>query len=103
MLTSLFESQEAIYEWALITPTSSAIKAREVVKTAKSHAFWWELKELIKILKPLHIAQKESKAQNSSIIEVTEQWLALHESLQMLSSQTSFKDDFYSYLEGTGW
>lgn len=39
MLTSLFESQDAICEWALITPTSSAIKAREVVKTAKSHGF----------------------------------------------------------------
>lgn len=64
---------------------------------------WWELKELIKILKPLHIAQKESEAQNSSMMEVTERWLALHESLQTLSSQTSFKDDFYSYLEGTGW
>jgi hypothetical protein len=59
MLTSLSDSQEAILEWALTSrkaPTSAT--GREVVKTANSHAFWWELKELIKILKPLHIAQK---------------------------------------------
>ena len=103
MLVSLHGCQEAIYEWTLITPTASTTKGREIIRTANSHSFWWELKELIKILKPLHMAQKESEAQNSSIMEVTQRWLDLHESLRMLASQTCIKDDFFSYLDGTGW
>ncbi|KAA8641564.1 uncharacterized protein ATNIH1004_011700 [Aspergillus tanneri] len=36
-------------------------------------------------------------------MEVTQRWLTLHETLRTLAAQTSFKDDFYSYLDGTGW
>jgi hypothetical protein len=104
MLTSLFDSQEAILEWALNSTTAlTSVKGREVIKTITSHTFWWELKELIKILKPLHIARKESEAQNSSIMEVAQRWLALYESFQILATQTSFKDDFIFYLEGSSW
>ncbi|KAJ6041452.1 uncharacterized protein N7446_010660 [Penicillium canescens] len=103
MLSSLHDCQEAICKWTLATPAASTTRGREIVRTANSHSFWWQLKELIKILKPLHIAQKESEARNSSIMEVTQRWLYLHESLRTLASQTSLKDDFLSYLDGIGW
>ena len=72
MLSSLHDCQEAVCEWTLITPAASTARGREIIRTANSHSFWWQLKELIKILKPLHVAQKESEARNSSIMEVTQ-------------------------------
>ena len=103
MLSSLHDCQEAVCEWTLITPAASTARGREIIRIANSHSFWWQLKELIKIFKPLHVAQKESEARNLSIMEVTQRWLDLHESLRTLASQTSLKDDFLSYLNGIGW
>lgn len=90
MLSSLHDCQKAIYEWTVITPVASTARRREIIRIANSHSFWWQLKELVKILKPLHITQKESEARNSSIMEVTERWQDLHEGLRTLASQIYF-------------
>jgi hypothetical protein len=53
-------ARKHICEWALVTPAASTIRGWEIVRTANSLSFRWQLEKLIKILKPLHIAQKEA-------------------------------------------
>ena len=97
MLFSLKQSQKAIIEWTTTTKAESS-PAIEIIGSIHSLPFWWQLSELLNILKRLHPALKESEAQNSTVMEVTQRWLYLEAEFRTQSRFAQFKDEFLSYF-----
>lgn len=101
MLSALQNSQGAIIAWAGDMGKASK-RAADVVEPFMSLQHWWQLGELLTILKPIHIAQKQSEAQNSTMMEVTERWSSIGDSIRSRSQSGTFQDELRSYLED-GW
>ena len=84
MLLSLMRSEEAIIEWS----KNTGARATNAVETLRAPSFWWQLRELLAVIKPLHVAQRESEARNASVMDVCEQWIGLQTELRSLSTST---------------
>ncbi|EED14263.1 conserved hypothetical protein [Talaromyces stipitatus ATCC 10500] len=103
LLSSVFEMKQSLLEWAWIMGNHDTKQLVEVIGTIQSSDFWLLLESLCAILKPLHIAQKESESSNANVMEVIVRWLKLQNDMTTTASYMPLDPDIKSYFTEGGF
>jgi hypothetical protein len=104
LLHSVTRSQEALREWAKsFLPSGKSTIAQKVKNTLTDPTFWVHIFELLTLLRPLHIAQKASEANNVNIMGVVDRWIGIESHLLSHVKTSSFCQELEHYLSAAGW